>query len=598
MPRRPPHVLVCVGLVAAVALVYGQVGGFSFIGYDDNVYVYENPRVLAGPTAEGIAWAFTSIATSNWHPLTWISLMIDAGIGGASPRTFHLSNLLLHLANTLLVYALFATATRRAARSALVAALFGVHPLHVESVAWVSERKDLLSTLFWLLTMLAYLRHARQPTARRFLPVVLFQALGLMAKPMLVTAPVVLLLLDFWPLRRAEPRLCLLAEKIPLFVLSILSGAVTVFAQRQAGALGPLDAFPLGARIANAIVSYATYLWNAVWPARLAIFYPHPGDAFSLAQVLGSGALLAGVTTFAVLGARRRPYFVTGWLWYVVTLAPVIGIVQVGLQARADRYTYVPLLGIFVMVAWGVPELLERLHEPLRGRTIAGAAAVVVLVLGIAAHGQVAHWRDGVTLFSHAIRVTSDNAVAECSLGSALHDRGNNEEAVRHWREAIRIVPEYVDARSNLAGALIQLGKVEEGVIECRKVLEIDPDHVRAHTNLGIVLLSRGEYAEAAEHFFASLRGRPGHLETESNLGLALLQLGRFGEAALHLSRVVGADPGRKDARLRLSVALANAGRPEEAIAQLEVLLRADPNDEEARRVLALVQENVPGKTR
>ncbi|HEY5973741.1 MAG TPA: hypothetical protein VIU41_03275, partial [Geobacteraceae bacterium] len=420
------------GLVALATLaVYWQATGHDFVNFDDRPYVTENPRVSGGLTLENIRWAFTAVHQSNWHPLTWLSHQLDCQLFGLTPRGHHLVNVLLHTLNSLLVGLVLFRFTGAGRRSALVAALFALHPLHVESVAWVAERKDVLSTLFWLLTMLAYGAYASRPGPGRYLPVMGFFALGLLAKPMLVTLPCVLLLMDYWPLgrfsfapgavaqpaagRRLSHDLLLVGEKLPLLLLAVASALVTYRVQLAGGTVG--TAFPLAQRAATAVVATARYLLDTVWPHGLAVLYPFD-QAMPGWQIALSGMLLAGLTVAALLAARRRPYVTVGWFWYLGTLVPVSGLVQIGLHSRADRYTYVPLLGIFIVIAWGGQELLAR-----RQRLAATLATTGVVALSVVTWLQLGYWQDSITLFGRAARVTSNNYVAWHNLGVALLER-------------------------------------------------------------------------------------------------------------------------------------------------------------------------------
>jgi len=478
--ERPPSRLVLALLLAAATVaVFGQVIGFGFVDYDDDVYVSANSHVQDGLTVAGVRWAFTTVAAANWHPLTWISLMLDRSIGGPGPRVFHLTNLILHVANTLLLFFVLDRMTGRRRPSAGTAALFAIHPLHVESVAWIAERKDVLSTLFLLLTLVVYAGFVDRPGPARRLAVVLMFALGLLAKPMLVTLPLLLLLLDAWPLRRKEPWRRLLLEKAPLLALSIASAAMTLVAQGRGRTIGSLAGYPLGVRAANATVAAATYLGKAIWPTRLAVFYPHPGPSLAAWTVAGAALVLAGLTLWTIRLRKSHPYLLFGWAWYLVTLAPVVGIVQVGWQARADRYTYVPLIGIFVGVVWAVSGRFA--HRPALLSRLASAALVL---LGIAAFVQASHWRDSETLFRHAIAVTGKNAVAHNNVGFALLRRGLPSQAVAHFAEALRIDPSYVDAHSNLGVALGRQGRIDEAILEFQRALDLDPGHQDARRNL------------------------------------------------------------------------------------------------------------------
>ncbi len=478
--RRPPlRFVLALLLSAATLVVFARVIGFEFVNYDDPLYVTANPRVQGGLSPESVRWAFTTFAAANWHPLTWISLMLDATIGGAGPRVFHLTNLILHLANTLLLFFLLDRWTSRPRRSAVVAALFAIHPLHVESVAWIAERKDVLSTLFLLLTLVAYAAFVERPGLVRYLAVVLLFALGLLAKPMLVTLPVLLLLLDAWPLRRKAPWQRLVLEKTPLVAMSIITGVVTIVAQRHAETVGSLAGYPLGVRIANAIVTTATYLGKAIWPTRLAVFYPHPGPALAASSVAASVVVLATLTFWTIRDRRRRPYLLFGWAWYLVTLAPVVGIVQVGWQARADRYTYIPLIGIFLAVVWAISENFAD-----RPALLTAMAPAMLVVLGIGAFVQAGYWRDSETLFRRALAVTDNNAVAHSNLGTALLRRGLLAEAQEHFAVAVRINPYFAEAHSNLGVALGRQGRIDEAILEFQRALELQPDYPDARRNL------------------------------------------------------------------------------------------------------------------
>jgi hypothetical protein len=478
--RRPPSRFVLALLLTVATLaVFAQVVGFEFVDYDDNLYVTANPYVKEGLTLAGVRWAFTTFAAANWHPLTWISLMLDWSIGGPGPRVFHLTNLILHLANVLLLFFVLDRMTGRRRPSAVTAALFAIHPLHVESVAWVAERKDVLSTLFMFLTLVAYAGFVERPGLVRRLAVVVLFALGLMAKPMLVTLPVLLLMLDAWPLRRKRPWRHLVLEKAPLFALSIATGAMTFVAQRQGGTVGSLTLYPLGVRVANAVVATAAYLGKAIWPTRLAVFYPHPGASLSAWMVAGSAVVLAALTLGAIHVRRSRPYLLFGWAWYLVTLAPVAGIVQVGWQARADRYTYIPLIGIFLGVVWAVSD-----HFAGRPALLGSLASASLVMLGIGAFVQAGYWRDSETLFRHALAVTDNNAVAHNNLGTALLRRGLQSEAGEHFAEAVRIDPSFADAHSNLGVALGRQGRIDEAILEFQRALDLEPDHPDARRNL------------------------------------------------------------------------------------------------------------------
>lgn len=579
--------LVCLCLIIAALAVYWQVGTHEFISFDDNEYITENRPVQAGLTAKGIAWAFTSAHSSNWHPVTWLSHMLDCQLYGMNSGWHHLTNVFFHIANAVLLFLVFRRMTGSLWRSALVAALFALHPLHVESVAWMAERKDVLSTLFWLLTMWGYVWYAERPALGRYLLVLLLFILGLMAKPMLVTLPFVLLLLDYWPLKRFQldksddssrysRGLHLIREKIPFFALAAASSVVTFLVQQSQGAVRSFDQYPLGLRIANALVSYVSYIGKMIWPRNLAVFYPFP-EHIPLWQVAGACLALALISVFAVRTARRRPYFVVGWLWYVGTLVPVIGLVQVGKQAMADRYTYIPLIGIFVIVAWAVPDLTARSRSLKIG--IGTAAATLLSILAAMICLQLRHWTDTITLFEHALDSTTNNWLAHNHLGVALAEQGKAQDAIRHYDEALRIDPDYLSAQINLGAVLAAQGKVDDAINHYSEALRIDPDSLDARNNLGSALVGQGKLDEAIHHYSEALRIDPYYANTHYNLAVALAAQGRIDDAIRHYSETLRIDPDYAIARYNLAVTLAAQGRYDEAIRQYAEALRTNPNN-------------------
>jgi cytochrome c-type biogenesis protein CcmH/NrfG len=588
--RQRTHLLLGLVVLATLA-VYWQAIGHGFVNFDDRPYVTDNPRVSGGLTMENVRWAFTAAYQSNWHPLTWLSHQLDCQLFGLAPRGHHLVNVLLHTLNSLLVGLVLWRFTGAGGRSVLVAALFALHPLHVESVAWVAERKDVLSSLFWLLTLLAYGSYVTRPGLGRYLLVLGALALGLLAKPMLVTLPCVLLLLDYWPLGRfsfapgttpavsAGDRirrgLILVGEKLPLLLLAVASALVTYRVQLAGGTVG--TAFPLAQRAATAVVAAARYLLDTVWPRWLAVLYPFD-QAIPIWQVALSGMALAGLTVAALLAARRRPYMTVGWLWYLGTLVPVSGLVQIGLHSRADRYTYVPLLGIFIVIAWGGQELLAR-----RPRLAAGLATACVVALSVVTWQQLGYWRDSITLFGRAARVTSNNYVAWHNLGAALLERkeyseataalreslrinplqpqaldslglalaaqGDDQAAIVQYRQAIRISRGFADVRVNLATSLTRLGQLADAKAALREALAIDPAHLTARARLGILLASQGDYAAAAGEFRELVRLQPGQVRAHFNLGLALQRQGNCREAVTAYDEVLRLAPDNREAR-------------------------------------------------
>lgn len=538
--------LAAIALLVLVSSVYWQVGGFGFVNIDDDQYVSDNAPVLRGLTREGISWAFTTFRAANWHPLTWLSHMIDVELFGNDPGWHHRMNVLFHLLDTELLFLLLWRMTGGLWQSAFVAALFGVHPLHVESVAWVAERKDVLSTLFWLMTMGAYLLYVRRPGTVRYLSVVLFFALGLMCKPMLVTLPFVLLLIDWWPLGRLgregssrESRWRIsgaalirrTSEKLPLLVLSAMSCIVTYVAQSSGGAMPPSEQVPIGWRISNAVVSYVAYLWKTIWPSPLAVFYPHPAavDAAIPAWEIVGALLLFGGISFATYRQRHRPYLAVGWLWYLGTLVPVIGLVQVGGQAMADRYTYVPLIGIFIAAAWGVPEALAGWRY--RSLTLGSTAVAVVVAFSLAAWGQVKHWKDSPSLFSHALAVTEKNWLAWNNLGLFHLSNGRAREAIPDFMESLRFRPQGANAWNYLGVAYLRLGRPQQSVEYFSESVRRNPDYFEPWFNLGLAYDKIGDREQAITSYREAVRIRPGHAEAWLKLGEAYASAGRIREA-------------------------------------------------------------------
>ncbi len=502
-------------LVVAVLALFWPVRDYRFINFDDPEYAADNPQVREGLSLRSMVWALTATSTANWHPLTWLSHLADGQLFGQKPGGHHLVNVLFHAAGTLLLFLVWRGLTGACWPSLLVAALFGLHPLHVESVAWVSERKDVLSGFFWMLTMAAYLHQVRRPSPGRMLLTAACLALGLMAKPMLVTLPLVLLLLDWWPLgrfpRRAGewPRVTgrLLLDKAPLFLLAAASGIITFLVQRQGGAVASIHKLTLSSRLAHAAVAYLWYAVKMVWPAHLGIIYLHPVVPPPAWQTLaGAGFLLAG-TIAALRWGSRRPFLLTGWLWYAVTLLPVIGLVQVGNQAVADRYSYLTLIGLFVMIAWGGGELAAS-SRTARLAT-AGAAVAVVLTLGLAARHQLGYWKDSETLFGRAVALSGDNWLARNSLGMAFGEQERLPEAEAELREAVRLEPRFALAHYNLGVTYLKMGKPREAQGALARAIEIRPDYTEAHYNLGVAFLNLGRIEEAMEEYREAIRLQP-----------------------------------------------------------------------------------------
>jgi len=511
-------------LIALIVLVYSPVRHYGFVDLDDPQYVSENPHVADGLTWQGLRWAFSSIYASYWLPLIWLSHMLDVQLYGLNAGGHHVTNVLVHIVNSILLFGLLHRMTGALAPSAFVAALFAIHPLHVESVVWITERKDVLSTLFWLLTMWAYDGYVREPKRSRYMLMLGFFVLGLMAKSMLVTLPFVLLLMDVWPLRRVTlaglslPRsqrgvaLGLVREKLPLFGLALASSLITYFAQKWTGAVADIDQIPVGLRVGNALVSYVVYVGKMFWPARLALFYPYP-LALPGWCVTGSALALISVTGLVVWFARRHPYLLVGWFWYLGTLVPVIGLIQAGHQARADRFTYVPLIGLFIMLAWAVPVLAGRYRIiPLT------AAALVITASTAAARIQVEHWKNSMTLWEHALAATAESYIAHINLGLALAEQGRDSEAVPHYRAALRLRPGFAEAHNNLGVALANQGKTDEAIHQFLEGLRVKPAQAESHYNVAVLLARKGDTRRAVEHLQAALKLNPRYVDARQEL--------------------------------------------------------------------------------
>ena len=513
---------VCISLAVLTWIVFGQTLWHDFINYDDPRYVYENTKITGGLSLSGIAWAFTHIHSMNWHPLTTISHMLDCQLYGLSAGWHHFTNVLLHTVAVILLFLALQQMTGAFSRSAFVAAVFAIHPLRVESVAWIAERKDVLSGVFFMLTLLAYVHYARAPSIWRYVIVAFAFALGLMSKPMLVTLPFVLLLLDYWPLARIREEgsnvgrqlFKLAVEKIPLIVLSAVSSVITFVAQK--GAVGETGQLPVLARINNAVVSYVAYIWQMLWPMRLAVFYPHPENRLPLWEIIASLLLLICLTVLAIAVRKQRPYLITGWLWYLGMLVPVIGFVQVGWQGRADRYTYLPQIGLYIAVTWAVADLTALWRHQ---RTILSAAAILsVGVLTWCAWIQTSYWRDSETLFRHALAVTANNDVAENNLGIVFLGKGKVDQAISLLQAAVDLRPDNSPAHENLAKALLQKGQVADALVHYRKLLELQPDNMEVHNIVGTVLVQQGRVAEGVEEWQKVLAVEPDNGNAMSNL--------------------------------------------------------------------------------
>lgn len=585
-------------LAALVLSVFWQTGGHEFLNFDDDTNVSGNSMVLRGLSSESVSWAFSAFHAGHWHPLTWLSHMAVVDLFGTSPAWHHRVNALLHLMNTELLFLVLWRMTGGLWQSAFAAALFGVHPLHVEPVAWVTERRELLSALFVMLTMGAYLRYVRRPGVGRYFIVAGTFSLALLSKAMPVTLPFALLLLDFWPLgrfgapdspdrasRRSALRdsLRLAREKIPLIGLSAIACVMASLAAAKAAAFMSLDALPIGLRVSNAVVSYVVYLWKTAWPASLAVIYPHPATTnagIPAWKIAGSVLLLGGFSAMALWQGRLRPYLAVGWLWYLGTLVPVIGLFQAGPQAYADRYTYVPLIGIFIAIAWGIPDALSGLRS--RRLALGALAGASLAALSAASWVQTGYWRDSVALFSRAASVTGNNWVANSGLGTAFSALGQNQRAIGYFREALRIKPGDAVSWNNLGLCHANLGRHGEAIGCYREAVRFAPDFAKAWNNMGLSYGHLGQHQQAIGPFQEAVRIKPDYAEAWNNMGLAYGHLGQHRLAIDRFREAVRIRPDYAEAWNNLGAGFGNLGQYQLAIRHYEEALRIRPGYAEA----------------
>jgi tetratricopeptide (TPR) repeat protein len=602
----PPILLPGILLAMMTIVLYWSVQSFDFV-YDDHLYVLSNKQVQNGLTLDGIRWSFTSFYAGNWHPLTWISHMADVELYGLQAGGHHWTSVLIHAASVLLLFFILSCLTHSLWASGFAAALFAVHPLHVESVAWVSERKDVLCGFFWILTIGTYTHYVKSPTLRRYLLVLGSFILGLLSKAMIVTLPFVLLLLDYWPLHRyASPEtafdrlllpgkrsgrlaaLRLIVEKSPMLVLVAALAVATVLAQQQIGALWSLEKMPLDARIANAVVSYAEYIGKTIFPVNLSILYPHAGmpPAWKIAASL---LLLSSITWFAFRKAREFPFLIVGWMWYLGTLVPVIGLVQVGPQSMADRYVYLPLIGIFIVIAWGMESLLATRISFRKGFLI--SSSVILLIYCFVAHSQIGIWRNSVTLFEHALFVEAVNPIARYNIGAHYLEKGDCKEAVPHFLAAIEMKKDFAYAFYGLGVCSARTNDAEEALQYFTKAITIDPQSTRPRIDRGFLLMQRGHNDEAMADFSAVLRMDPVNESAHGTMGIMFIQQGRATDAEVHLSEVIRVNPRSAEAHNNMGIVRSMQGRTDDAVVCFEKATVLEPGNAVMKTNLRLARE-------
>ena len=576
--------------------VYAPMAKHEFIRYDDDTYVTANRHIQQDLSFETVKWAFTTGHASNWHPVTWLSHILDYQLFGLEPAGHHLVNLALHIINTLLLFLVLKLMTGAIWPCAFVAALFALHPLHVESVAWVAERKDLLSTFFWLTTTIAYIRYTKKRGIACYILMLILFAVGLMAKPMLVTLPFVLLLLDYWPLERFGNKntLRLIMEKVPMIAITIASSVITFIVQRAGGAMANMQKYDMQTRLGNAAVSYVTYIVKLFIPTRLAVLYPHPGNTLSITKILLCVAVIVFLSFVFLYLARRKKYFAVGWLWYLGTLVPVIGIVQVGAQGHSDRYTYITLIGLFIIIAFAARDFTTKSQ---RRKTILSFAAI--LILGSCAFGtslQLRHWKNSETLFSHTLDVTANNFIILNNYANLLGDADQNELAIEHFNKALKLRPNDAEIHNNLANLLAKLGNTKDAIAHFDKALKLKPNFGEGHYNFALVLNQTGQRDSAIGHYRRAIELDPYNVDALNNLAWILYQQDKFEQAAEYFRKAIGVKGDSIMAHGRLGLTLNQLGQIDQAIEHFKIVLQMTPDDAEMHFNLAYLL-NSKGQT-
>jgi tetratricopeptide (TPR) repeat protein len=586
-------------LVISTLALYWQVTNHAFIKFDDQIYLIENPYIRNGFSFSSVKWAFTSIYAANWHPLTWLSHMLDVQLFGMKPAGHHLVNLLLHTSNAVLLFLLLCRSTGALWRSAVVAVLFAIHPLHVESVAWAAERKDVLSTLFWILTLYFYTRYSERPNLKRYIATLCFFILGLLSKPMLVSVPFVMLLMDYWPLKRLYPNGLnspslsirirhLLIEKLPFLVLAIASCGITYYAQQSGNAMTELAASPLPERLSNAAISYVSYLEKTFWPVNLSVFYPYNMN-IPIWQSLSAFVFLTIITVMVIMNRIRYPYLIIGWLWYLSTLIPVIGIVRVGLQSMADRYAYIPLTGVFIMAVWGLSDIINKAN--FRFNPLPYITATIITACGVTTWQQLGYWQSTKTLFNHADKAVKNNYMALYILGGELEKEGLLDEALETYNRSVSIAPWYEYAKINRDIILLHQGRLNAASVKYSETVLQHPDSVSGYVSLGVIRALQNRFEEAVNNFKSALALYPQSEEAHYNLALTLSQMEKLDEAVYHYRKALEINPNDLNTINNLGVTLANMGKIDEAITTFSTALQIKPDFFDARNNLELARK-------